>query len=354
MDYPNKVYAYWYAVNTAAAQAKISKLRALLSVINAKLRYNIGPAFHSVFELSTVSTETWPNYLVDIPLRTVLCDVNPKEYRKIIGDKLIFWRHCQKNQLATIKIFNRNEELAELSEADFIAAVPESCDAFFIKLAAGSGGEGAFTASKIDGLWHFQSKTGSLADLYQYCSANRENKYGWLIQPKLSSHPLISTISAPGGLSTMRILSHRRGNSVEMAFGVIKLVRAGNIIDNFKQGRAGNMVAAIDLETGMLKAAKGSLNKLWPAITSFSHCPYTGNPIEGITLPYWKETRELITRAHLSVENLPSVGWDMAITEDGPIIVEGNTNYGVDLIQVAYGRGLKPELFSQLNSLIKI
>ncbi|MAD74806.1 MAG: hypothetical protein CML20_08475 [Rheinheimera sp.] len=352
MDYPNKFYAYLYAINAAALQAKTSRLRAFFSVFYAKLRYNIGPAYHSVYELSKVKVKEWPEYLVDAPLIVILGSVNKEFHRNVIGDKALFWKHCKKSNLKTVDIFNRNDELLELSEAEFIKAVPINCSSLFIKPASGSRGEGSFSAQRSSGAWSFLKKTGTLADLYQYCQNNRPNKDGWLIQPKLSSHPDILTISSNDGLSTLRIVSHRRGKDVKLAYGLIKLVAIGNIIDNFKTGRLGNKVAAINLDKGDLMAGKGSLNPLWPSIISFANCPHTANKIEGFMLPFWSETKELITRAHLSFENLPSIGWDVAITENGPIIIEGNTNYGADIVQVAYSRGIKSELLNELKSLI--
>ena len=47
----------------------------------------------------------------------------------------------------------------------------------------------------------------------------------------------------------------------------------------------------------------------------------------------WAETRALAERAHAAFPYKTAVGWDIAITEDGPVIVEGNSAPCVDIIQ---------------------
>ena len=52
---------------------------------------------------------------------------------------------------------------------------------------------------------------------------------------------------------------------------------------------------------------------------------------------------DLCFRAHRAFAGLRIIGWDVGITDDGPLLVEGNATPDLDLMQIALDRGLKPE-----------
>lgn len=45
--------------------------------------------------------------------------------------------------------------------------------------------------------------------------------------------------------------------------------------------------------------------------------------------------------AHKSLYGIHSIGWDVAITDQGPVLIEGNDNWEISIIQI--DRGLKKE-----------
>ena len=64
----------------------------------------------------------------------------------------------------------------------------------------------------------------------------------------------------------------------------------------------------------------------------------------------WQELLEIALKGSMAFRELGTIGWDIALTEDGPCLIEGNARYGSDLHQVAMGRGQKAEfecLFSE-------
>ena len=51
----------------------------------------------------------------------------------------------------------------------------------------------------------------------------------------------------------------------------------------------------------------------------------TAPAADGYPLPFAGEAVALACRSHEDLGSLRSVGWDLAVTPDGPTVVEGNT-----------------------------
>ena len=50
---------------------------------------------------------------------------------------------------------------------------------------------------------------------------------------------------------------------------------------------------------------------------------------EGFRIPYWNEVRELVKNVHAKLPDIRSIGWDVAITPNGPVLIEGNDNWEI-------------------------
>jgi hypothetical protein len=90
----------------------------------------------------------------------------------------------------------------------------------------------------------------------------------------------------------------------------------------------------IDMRTGELGLA-ASLHG-WQ-LSDLTHHPTSGAPIADVTLSHGNVLRELVLRAQLSIPGRKLIGWGIAITAEGPIIVEGNGATGLELIQRTHG-----------------
>lgn len=61
--------------------------------------------------------------------------------------------------------------------------------------------------------------------------------------------------------------------------------------------------------------------------------PNNGFAFKGFKVPYFKEALEMCRKASLVEKRIRYVGWDIAITPDGPVLVEGNNLPGYDMCQ---------------------
>ncbi|MGL4234861.1 sugar-transfer associated ATP-grasp domain-containing protein, partial [Tabrizicola sp.] len=89
--------------------------------------------------------------------------------------------------------------------------------------------------------------------------------------------------------------------------------------DNFK---AGGIVSLVDLGSGRLSEAVVDLGG--PGRQTLSHHPATNAPIAGVTVPEWQSVLSLARRATQGLPGLCYVGWDIAVTPSGPVVIEGN------------------------------
>ena len=79
--------------------------------------------------------------------------------------------------------------------------------------------------------------------------------------------------------------------------------------------------------------------------------PDTDAQITGRVLPLWAETQALAARAHAAFADRLLIGWDIAITRDGPVLIEGNSGPDLDIIQRVYGEPLGNARFGELIAL---
>jgi len=101
--------------------------------------------------------------------------------------------------------------------------------------------------------------------------------------------------------------------------------KADSVVDNIcDYGIAG----VIDPETGVVISVGRDYHD-----HTFIYHPVTSTQIVGFTIPLWKETLELIRQTHQDIAQCPHLGWDVAITPNGPEIIEINDRPGPKLTQ---------------------
>jgi hypothetical protein len=145
-----------------------------------------------------------------------------------------------------------------------------------------------------------------------------------VVQERLRNHPRLAELAAAKALHTIRLAtSVPPSGRPEVAQAVIRLGIGGGLVDNFGDGGGGNAYAEIDPETGVL----GPLHFAAPGGCGFDVTPVvpaTGARLAGRPLPLWDEARALALEAALRFLPTRSIGWDIAIAERGPVIVEAN------------------------------
>ena len=121
-------------------------------------------------------------------------------------------------------------------------------------------------------------------------------------------------------------------------FRAIRIGNGKNVVDNFNHG---GMYSVVN--------EKGIIDK--PAIDKKSNIyevhPVTNTKIVGFEIPYFKQVIKLVKEAAKIVPEVGLVGFDVAITNNGPVLIEGNQLPGYDIYQSKIhlnsdGTGMKP------------
>lgn len=136
----------------------------------------------------------------------------------------------------------------------------------------------------------------------------------------------------PDSVNTIRIMTVVIDGHAEVIFACARVGNGSNITDNFSHGGMGVLV---DRERGVLVG-----NGIDKALNE-SPVSVTGVTFDGFAVPYWKEIQQMVLEAALVDERIHMVGWDVAITPSGPLLIEGNRSPGFDVVQVVLGRGAK-------------
>ena len=158
-----------------------------------------------------------------------------------------------------------------------------------------------------------------------------------LIEEYVKQHSKMNALF-PYSVNTLRIVSAYKDGKVTILFRAIRIGNGKNVVDNFNHG---GMYSVIN--------EKGIIEK--PAIDKNSNIyevhPVTKTSIVGFEIPYFKEAIKMVKEAAKVVKEVGLVGFDIAITENGPVMIEGNQLPGYDIYQSKIhlnedGTGMKP------------
>ena len=172
------------------------------------------------------------------------------------------------------------------------------------------------------------------------------------MQERLFPHEDLKDLMRNDTLGTFRVITFNRKHDVAIPFGYFKIpVGETKANDNFAHGQSGNLAAAIDTTTGKLRAARGPAMNYHYCLRSFSKHPDTGKNIENFVVPNWFEICELARKAALALPELTTVGWDIALSRNGIVLIEANDIYDADAIQVSLGRGIKHDIVELMQQI---
>lgn len=158
--------------------------------------------------------------------------------------------------------------------------------------------------------------------LYEKCK--REN---FLVEQVIKQHEVLEQI-CPGCINSVRINAARdQKGKVRLIGACLKCGGLGAVADNF---HSGGLAYPVEMETGKVTGPGRNNTDL----TDYVRHPNSEIYMPGLQIPYWKNVKEYALQAMECMPNLGYVGWDIAVTLEGPEIIEGNCHWpGGNIIQ---------------------
>ncbi len=183
-------------------------------------------------------------------------------------------------------------------------------------------------------------KTSEIKNLRKFYDSLIKDRL--FLEELIIQHPDMNKL-CKSSVNTIRVMSFVHNNEVEILYAGIRIGNGKSAVDNFHNGGMG---AVVDLKSGKITGTATDKD-----VKEYDRHPITKTVLNGFQVPFWKETIEMVKKASLVNTKIKVVGWDVALTKDGPIFVEGNRRPGFNLVQVSCKRGRKDIIDNVLRKL---
>ncbi len=293
----------------------------------------IDPILYPTLELYRPERRHWADHAlsrfeIGNGLLRRLHKLRPKPHgaRINLGDKLAFHACCRAHDLPSPRILIHASAgvLGWLEAADEAALDRD----LFIKPRQWRGARGSLWLQRV-APYTWRTKQGAIWDrraLFDHLRRTSLTR-DMLLQERLVNHPAIADL-ADQSLIALRVITCLDERDAPIITHAMLRVLS-KLEPRWHSNR--EHAAAIDLASGRLGRMCNDKD-LWPGCWSDRH-PVTGAQVAGRPLPDWPQIRALAEHAQRVFADRMLVGWDIALTPAGPVILEGNSYPDMHFLQ---------------------
>lgn len=290
--------AMWKTTKILKERSGKSRLWLLCDMLRCALKYNAGYVDYKIAEMYRLTDEQKKTQITRGLSNTIVRRMNDKAYWYLFDDKATF------NRLFKDGVNRDWIELSdELSLEDWKAFLDRNDD-LICKPLEGSSGVGIERHTKEE--WRGREEA--------FLQELREKKIG-IVEERVIQHSKMAEM-CPTSVNTIRIATLLGDKKQGIVYAFLRIGN-GKVMDNVDQG---GMAARIDLESGTLLTVGADKQG-----NTYTEHPMTHTPIIGFQIPYFKEACDMCLKAAQKVPQMRFVAWDVAITEKGPVFIEGNS-----------------------------
>ncbi|MBO4359711.1 MAG: carboxylate--amine ligase [Eubacteriaceae bacterium] len=288
---------------------KSGKSRAFIFIdmLNCAVRYGAGFHDYLIFAYWDMNHAQRSTYITRIKNKKLNMICNSEENEHMMSNKDEFYRNFTKY------LGREFLDLEQCTKEEF-AAFASRHDVYFAKPRDNESGKGIERLKRED----FESVDA----LWDYLQAGDFRT----VEEELRQHEDMNRLY-PLAINSLRITTLVDDKGVaHLLYAVCKMGNEGKFVDNMENS---GLCCPLDPETGEIVGVAHT-----SALINYDTHPYTGVKLLGYKVPYVKEAIDLCLEAALVLPDVRYVGWDCAITPDGPAIIEGNTYPGYDFWQL--------------------
>jgi len=195
----------------------------------------------------------------------------------------------------------------------------------FVKPAGGYGGKGIHIFHKKD-RGHYVTEDNVSFDQNFLDTIGKDQDY--IVQYGITQHREISEIY-PESVNTFRIITENKNGVARVVCAMLRMGRGHKEVDNVSSG---GICVNIDISTGKLGDYAMSYDE-----EKIDHHPDTHVAFRNITISKWDEILKFATVSASKMPFLTYLGWDIALTPDGPVAIEINRTPFLDVLETLSG-----------------
>lgn len=290
--------AMWKTTKLLKERSGKSRIWLLCDMLRCAIKYNAGYVDYKIAQMYRLNDEQKKSQITRGLSNTIVRRMNDKAYWYLFDDKATF------NGLFKDEVNRDWMQIDAKTSPETWKAFLEKHDDLIAKPLEGSSGVGIerFTQE------HWQ---GREADFLKELM----DKQIGIVEERVIQHPQMMAM-CPTSVNTIRIATLLGDKKQGIVYAFLRIGN-GNVMDNVDQG---GMAARVDLESGTLLTVGADKQG-----NTFTEHPITHTPIIGFTIPYFHEACDMCLKAAQKVPQMRFVAWDVAITEKGPVFIEGNS-----------------------------
>ena len=290
--------AMWQTTSLLKERSGKTRIWLLCDMLYSALKYNAGYVDYKIAQFYRLNDAQRKTQITRGLSNTIVRRMNDKAYWYLFDDKATF------NELFKEEVGRGWMKIsADTQLPEFMAFLNEYTD-IIAKPLEGSSGVGIERFTSEHWLGREAAFLQELLD-----------KQIGSIEERVIQHPKMSEM-CPASVNTIRIATLLGDKKQGIVYAFLRIGN-GNVMDNVDQG---GMAARVDLESGKLLTVGADKKG-----QTFTHHPMTGTAIIGFEVPFFEEAKAMCLKAAQKVPQMRFVAWDVAITENGPVFIEGNS-----------------------------